>query len=126
MISPLASAPRAAGARYDWSTGRLVVDLVDGCSYAFPPHYLERLQGAAPEALARVEVLGAGERLTWPALGAEYDIPALVNQLFGTGAWLAAAAGRAAGRVRSEAKAAAARANGAKGGRPRRPVTGAA
>jgi hypothetical protein len=126
MPTPLDSAPRAAGARYDWSTARLVVDLVDGCSYAFPPHYLDLLRGAAPEALARVEVFGAGERLTWPALGAEYDVPALVNQLFGTSAWLAAAAGRAAGRVRSEAKAAAARANGAKGGRPRRPLSGAA
>jgi hypothetical protein len=46
----------------------------------------------------------------------DYSVPGLVAGIFGTARWMAARAGRAG----SPAKAAAARANGAKGGRPRK------
>ncbi len=51
-----------------------------------------------------------------PQLDEDYPVPGLMNGVFGTAKWLAARAGRGT----SEAKAAAARANGAKGGRPRK------
>ena len=54
--------------------------------------------------------------LHWPQLDEDYPVPGPVNGVFGTAKWLAARAGRG----KAEAKAAAARANGAKGGRPRR------
>lgn len=64
----------------------------------------------------QVEILGAGTGLHWEALDLDLSVPELLNGLFGTRAQMA----RLAGQGRSEAKAAAARANGAKGGRPRK------
>jgi hypothetical protein len=112
--------PRALGARYDQSTGRVVLDLANGCTYAFPAQLVQDLQGASPEDLASVEVDGVGFNLHWPALDADLYVPALVSGIFGTRAWMTRELARMAGRARSPAKAAAARSNGAKSGRPRK------
>ncbi|NBB51930.1 DUF2442 domain-containing protein [Rhizobium sp. CRIBSB] len=113
---------RAVAARYDAETGRVVLDLANGCTYAFPTVLVEDLQGAATEALARVEVDGLGFNLHWPDLDVDLYVPALIAGVFGTKAWMTRELARRAGQVTSEAKAAAARANGTKGGRPRRAV----
>lgn len=108
--------PRAAAARYDRRSGRVIVELANGCTFAFPPKLAQGLEAATEEQLSQVEILGAGSGLHWEALDADLSIPGLLAGLFGTKAYLAQQAGRAT----SPAKAAAARANGAKGGRPRR------
>jgi hypothetical protein len=46
----LAAEPRASAARYDPATGRVVVDLVNGCSYLFPARLFQDLQGASDAA----------------------------------------------------------------------------
>lgn len=115
----LATEPRAATARYDRATGRVVVDLVNGCVYAFPARLVEDLHGASDEALAGVTVDGLGFNLHWPALDADLHVPALLAGVFGTRAWMSRELARVAGQATSPAKAAAARSNGAKGGRPR-------
>lgn len=112
----VAHEPRAASARYDASTGRVVVELTNGCVFAFPGTRAEGLQDATAEQLAEVEVLGQGYGLHWEALDVDLSLPGLMAGLFGTRSFMA----RQAGRASSPAKAAAARANGAKGGRPRR------
>jgi succinylarginine dihydrolase len=71
-------------------------------------------------ALADVEILGQGHALRWPRLDADFTVPGLLMGVFGTRAWMASELARHAGRAKSSAKAAAARANGRKGGRPRR------
>ena len=76
--------------------------------------------GRDDEDLADVEVDGAGFNLSWPKLDVDLYVPALVAGVFGTRAWIARELARVAGRARSPAKAAAARSNGAKGGRPRK------
>jgi hypothetical protein len=116
----LASEPRAVAARYDAATGRVVVDLVNGCSYVFPAALVQDLQGASAADLAGVEVDGVGFNLHFPALDVDLFVPALVSGLFGTRAWMTRELARVAGQSTSPAKAAAARANGAKGGRPRK------
>jgi hypothetical protein len=116
----LASEPRALSARYDPTTGRVVVDLVNGCSYAFPARLVQDLQGASDDALAGVVVDGLGFNVHWPALDADLYVPALLSGMFGTRAWMTSELARVAGQATSPAKAAAARANGAKGGRPRK------
>lgn len=116
----LASEPRARAARYDRTSGRVVVDLVNGCSFAFPADLVEDLHGADPEALADVQVDGAGFNLHWPKLDADLYVPSLLAGVFGTRAWMTRELARIAGQTTSPAKAAAARANGAKGGRPRK------
>ena len=110
--------PRAAAARYDRRSGRVVVELVNGCTFAFPPQLAQGLEAATEEQLSQVEILGAGSGLHWEALDADLSVPGLLAGLFGTKAYLAQRTGRAT----SPATAAAARANGAKGGRPRRPA----
>jgi hypothetical protein len=116
----LETEPRALAARYDRTTGRVVVDLVNGCTYAFPADLVQDLQGANADALANVEVDGVGFNLHWPALDADLYVPALVSGIFGTSSWMTRALARAAGQATSPAKASAARSNGAKGGRPRK------
>ena len=108
--------PRAAAARYDRRSERVIVELANGCTFAFPPKLVQGLEAATEEQLSQVEILGAGSGLHWEALDADLSIPGLLAGLFGTKAYLA----QQAGRTTSPAKAAAARANGAKGGRPRR------
>jgi len=108
--------PRAKAARYDRLLGRVVVELTNGCTFAFPPSLAQGLERAGEEQLAQVELLGAGSGLHWEALDTDLSIPGLLAGLFGTRTHLA----RQAGQATSSAKAAAARTNGAKGGRPRR------
>lgn len=115
-----AGEPRAAKARYDRRTGRVVVDLTNGCSFVFPARSLQGLERASDSELAAVEVLGAGYGLHWDALDADFAVPGLLMGIFGTRAWMRSEMARQAGRATSTAKAVAARSNGRKGGRPRR------
>jgi hypothetical protein len=108
--------PRASKARYDRALGRIIVDLTNGCTFAFPPRLAQGLEAATDEQLAGVQILGAGYGLHWEALDTDLSIPGLLAGIFGTQTYMA----RRAGRATSPEKAAAARANGAKGGRPKK------
>ena len=108
--------PHAHTARYDAKSDRVIVDLTNGASFAFPPRLIEGLHHAAPAEIAKVEVIGRGFGLHWATLDLDYTVPGLVNGVFGTARWMAAMAGR----TTSAAKAEAARVNGARGGRPRK------
>lgn len=110
--------PRADAARYDRQSDRVIVELTNGCTFAFPPRLTQGLEAATAEQLAQIELLGAGSALHWEALDVDLSIPGLMAGLVGTRIYMA----RRAGEARSPAKAAAARANGAKGGRPRKSV----
>lgn len=111
--------PRAASARFDPATGRIVVELTNGCTFAFPARRIEELATASDAEIAEVQVAGAGFGLHWPGCDADLTLGGLMSGVFGTRRWMSELA-RRAGRATSPAKAAAARANGAKGGRPRK------
>ncbi len=111
-----ATEPRAAGARYDPRTGRVTVELVNGCAFVFPARSVQGLEAATDADLAAVELLPQGRGLHWEGPDVDISLPGLMNGIFGTRAYMA----RLAGSATSPAKAAAARANGAKGGRPRK------
>lgn len=108
--------PRATAARYDRKSARVIVELNNGCTFAFPPHLAQGLETATDDELATVEILGAGYGLHWEALDVDFRISGLLSGVFGTKAYMA----RRAGQATSPAKAAAARINGAKGGRPKK------
>jgi len=112
----LETEPRAATARYDRKLDRVVVDLTNGCTFAFPPRLAQGLEAATDEQLQEIQILGVGYGLHWEALDVDLSIPGLLAGLFGTKAYMA----RRAGQATSPAKAAASRTNGAKGGRPRK------
>jgi Protein of unknown function (DUF2442) len=111
-----ASEPRATSARFDARSSKLTIDLTNDCTFTLPPRLIQGLAEARNDQLARVELLGDGYGLHWPDLDLDITVPGLLAGIFGTRSYMAGLAGRAT----SEAKAAAARANGAKGGRPRK------
>jgi len=121
-----ATAQRAVSARYDRDTGRVVLELRNGCTFGFPAEYGQGLSGANPDQLAAVEVWGNGSALHWEELDADLSVNALVAGVFGSESWMEdltragmREAGRKGGSARGGAKAQAARLNGSKGGRPR-------
>jgi general stress protein YciG len=120
--------PRARSAGYDAETGRVVLELTNGCAFAFPAEHGQGLRGATPEQLARVQLEAGGRALRWDELDVDLGVAPLVAGIFGTEAWmreLRREMARAGGRASSEAKAKAARENGRKGGRPPRKPAGA-
>lgn len=118
-------AMRAVSAKYDARKKLIHVALQNGASFSFPPHLAQGLQNASSAQLARIEVSPMGTGLSWPLLDADLTVEGLLGGIFGSRAWIRAHAAKA-GRVRSEAKTIAARANGARGGRPRKHVTAGA
>ena len=111
-----AGEPRAKTVRYDRKLDRIVVELTNGCTFTFPPRLAQGLEAATDAQLAAIEILGHGYGLHWQALDVDISIPGLLAGIFGTKAYMA----RLAGQAKSPAKAAASRANGGKGGRPRK------
>ena len=112
------SEPRATRARYDRRTGRVVVDLTNGCSFVFPARSLQGLAQAREAELADIEILGSGHGYHWPALDTDFTVPGLLMGVFGARAWMASELARHAGQASRRPRPAAARTNGRKGGRP--------
>ena len=109
---------RATSARYDARTGRVMVELTSGFMFGFPAKAIPALAKATATPLAQVQVSPAGNGLHWEALDADLSVPALLLASVGHSDKLGELA-RLAGSSKSAAKAAAARENGLKGGRPR-------
>ena len=86
--------PVATSARYDRRIGRVVIALSSGLELAFAPHLVQGLDKQT----------------------------ALLEGLLGSANWAASRMGSEGGMAKSPAKVAAARANGSKGGRPRKSV----
>jgi hypothetical protein len=115
-----AQKPRhALAAHYDASKGRIVVELDNGADFSFPPQLAQGLASASKADLAAIEVSPLGTGLHWPRLNVDLTVDGLLIGIFGSRNWMRNHAA-IAGSVSSTAKSAAARANGAKGGRPRK------
>jgi hypothetical protein len=99
---------------YDRRSGRLVLELTNGYQLRIPVSSLPDLADATQAQLAAVELGPEGHSLWFEELDADYSVPGLVLSLG------MREAGRRGGSVTSEAKAEAARKNGARGGRPRK------
>jgi hypothetical protein len=110
--------PRASSVHLDRSTSRLEIELRDGSMVAIPTRLIQGLRGKSAAAIAKVQVMGDGYALHWDEIDAHHTVASLVAGRLGSTAWMREHA-RAAGSVRSEAKARAARRNGKKGGRPK-------
>jgi len=112
------SEPRAARVEYRPRERALSIELTNGAAVILPVKLIPTLRRAAPRDVRAVEVLGRGSGLHWDSLDLDLSVPNLLSSVFAGPAWLAEL-GRLGGRRSSPAKAAAARRNGRKGGRPR-------
>jgi len=111
--------PRATAVHYEQGSHRIIVELSNGADFRFSPASVQELVGASPDELAQVEVSPSGRTLRWKKLDADLSLPGLMMGIFGTKMWMAHL-GREGGQATSQAKAAAARLNGMKGGRPKK------
>ena len=108
--------PRAVCAEYDAARDVVLVQLQSGAWFGFPPSAVFELRGASDEDLSAVEVEAFGEALHWETLDADVSVPGIIFDSLDAPAWWA----RWIAARTSEKKAAAARENGKKGGRPRK------
>jgi hypothetical protein len=121
-----ASGPHAVSARYLRLRGRVVVELSTGVELSIPTNIIEGLAGASADDLREIEVSPAGTGLHFPRLDADVYVPALLEGITGSPAWMAQQLGRAGGQARTARKAQASRENGKLGGRPKARTVGAA
>jgi hypothetical protein len=98
--SAAAMEPRARSAYFDAASGRIAVELTNGCVFAFPPALAQGLGSASPEELATVEVMPGAESIYWPCLDVGFSVPNLISGSFGTKAWMREM-GRSAGSARA-------------------------
>ncbi len=110
--------PRAADVEYRGREHALRIELTNGAAITLPVKLIPSLKGAAARDIHAVEILGRGGGLHWESLDLDLSVPGLLSSVFAGPEWLAEL-GRIGGRKSSPAKAAAARRNGRKGGRPR-------
>ncbi|XUY27524.1 DUF2442 domain-containing protein [Agrobacterium sp. rho-8.1] len=112
-----AERPVPNAVRFDQASERVIVDFTNGASFIFPVRSVEGLELATSTQLAEVQLLGE-TGLHWESLDVDYTITGLMSGIFGSSAFMESQ--RRGGQSRSVAKAAASRANGAKGGRPKK------
>jgi hypothetical protein len=112
-----AGRPIPVAVRFDRGAERIVVDFANGATFLVPARALEGLENATVDELADVELLGE-TGLHWETLDVDYTIHGLMAGIFGSRTFMEAQ--RRGGQSRSPAKVKASRANGAKGGRPRK------
>jgi Protein of unknown function (DUF2442) len=113
----LAREPLATAARYE--SGRIHVELNNGCAFVFPVALADGLADAKLTDLRKIEIQASGLGLYWPRLDTDLYVPSLVKGALGTKKWMAHI-GASGGRAATPAKANAARNNGKLGGRPKK------
>lgn len=111
--------PVAIRAWFDPLSKKIRIDLDNGLEVAFSPDHAQGLEGASEEQLSRVEITPSGTGLHWPDCNADLLVSGILAGFLGSKNYMRTHLSRA-GKARSEAKARAARLNGAQGGRPKK------
>jgi hypothetical protein len=111
--------PRADRVSYDAKTRLIMLDLRGGAILGLPVSTIRGLAGAKPSQLKTIRAGFDGESITLEDLDVDISIPGLLRDLVGMTS-AATLLGRKGGSATSEAKAAAVRENGKRGGRPRK------
>ncbi len=89
-----AQEPCTCAARFDARTGKITLDLTNGCSFVFPARLIQGLEGAADDDLAAVELSPHGRGLHWEGPDVDISVPGLVNGVFGTRSHMGRIAGK--------------------------------
>jgi hypothetical protein len=104
--------------RYDPGRDAIEIELTDGAAMRLPRAMLEEFRDVPPGEMATLRVSPAGYGIRLDAYDIAISVHGLIGALASTGD-MAASLGKLGGASRSDAKRISARANGAKGGRPR-------
>lgn len=110
----------AVSAKFDPKKKLITIGLANGSSFSFPPRLAEGLSRKSAEALAKIEISPMGTGLYWPKLDVDLTVEGLLSGMFGSAKWMLREHLAKAGSVKSAAKSKSSKANGAKGGRPKK------
>ena len=108
--------PRADSISYDAKRGIVLVELKGGYTFGFPPARIPGLEGASEKELCEASISPSGDGLEWASLDAHASLTGLVTEAFRLHQW----APRLLAQRTTPRRAAASRANGKLGGRPRK------
>lgn len=111
--------PKVVSARFDATHRLLVIGFENGAFVSLPSSVLQGVDRAHAQDMRVIEVSPSGYGIHIPAIDADFHVPALLQGVFGTSAWMTERS-RKGGQSSSAAKQAAAKANGKLGGRPRK------
>ena len=111
--------PYATTINYVEKLHLLIVHLSNNLRLALPVENLQGLESATPTQLRNYEKMGIGYAFRFPELDVDFHIDGLMNGVYGNRRWMSEL-GKKGGSARTDRKQAAARANGSKGGRPRK------
>lgn len=75
---------RAAKATYDRHSRQVVIELTNGCVFAFPSALVKALRTADDDQIGAVEILGQGYGLHWEALDLDLSLTGLMAGHFGS------------------------------------------
>jgi hypothetical protein len=103
----------------------LIVGLSNHRRLVLPIEDLQGLGNATHKQIQNYELLGRGTGIGFPDLDVDLYVPALIEGVYGNRRWMAQL-GKKGGKAKTEAKRKAAKANGAKGGRPTRAAAASA
>jgi len=118
-MESLKTQPRVESARYVPETGNMEFTMVGGSRIVTPARKLKGFTDeTTDEVLSDVKPMSYGTAIHWDTADVQHTTIALIESVFNLKTHHTTA--KNGGRAKSEAKTAAVRANGAKGGRPRK------
>jgi hypothetical protein len=79
---------RARRASYSQRTDRILVHMHDGVTHSFPRRLIQGLSDAPPAAVSKIELLGKGTGLFWPALNVAHSVSGLLAGVYGSAKWM--------------------------------------
>jgi hypothetical protein len=112
-------APHAEFVDIDNAQRLMIIRMSNGRRVVIPLEDLQGLADATPEQLEQWEMLGLGSGMDWPDLNVSFSIEGLLQGSYGNQLWMQKLRQKG-GAARSEVKQKASRANGTKGGRPKK------
>lgn len=115
-----AAFPAAVSVRYDKRTDKIIIELTTGLELGFSPAQAQAFEHVHAADLVGAEISPSGLGIHFPRADLDIYIPGLLDGFLGSKRWMAAQHGSKGGAASTPAKAAAARENGKKGGRPRK------
>ncbi|MGI8639328.1 MAG: DUF2442 domain-containing protein [Pyrinomonadaceae bacterium] len=100
----LRTEPRAKKAFYDAKKDRVVIELLNDCTFIVPPRLVQGLRDATREQLSNIRIMPFGFALDWTDLDVQHEVKTLLRGMFGNKRWMAQIADEANGKSRRPSK----------------------